>query len=557
MTSMKTGKRSRSMMFTSSSALVLATVLSLTNEAAAFVKPASTAPPLSPTSSSSDGVTAQSYCQPLSAKSNGGDDNFLSNIFKTPTEKSQLEKNVATLCTTLGFSALFLTNPLLPHLPFSEHFSSARAEDELYAKYGGKGFDSSLVDANCLTNKCSLQAKACLQDDPDCRKGLTCTAKCLGDNACITGCFARYGNPNLDNLLKCTIEDNECIKVAILEGGADAYGEEPRSPAPTVQNFDLRNMEGKWYKVVGYNPNYDCYACQRNTFSAPEGGIMDGLNTRAGGILGSLNIGADRLQMDVEFSMPRYLPDGSPEPPSGVRETMVDGSGLQSVGYNQYQTHETMVFDDVKNPLHDLTLGKNGEEKLYSRTAHSEGEMFGLKFWENWYVIGENEPGQDEFKFIYYNGKTRQNTYEGGFIYSRSRSLSPASMEKVYQIAKDAGMNPDQFCKINNGCFEGEDEVMAPTEREGLGSPSNPFRGILASTKVSEFLGVESVAAEPLGPKLSTTISNDYLEGPQGGDARPWWKEAGDYLEDPRKHFQLMQSLREDMPWPEYIRQGN
>lgn len=130
-------------------------------------------------------------------------------------------------------------------------------------------------------------------------------------------------------------------------------------------------------------------------------------------------------------------------------------------------------------------------------------------------------------------------------------------MEKVYQIAKDAGMNPDQFCKINNGCFEGEDEVMAPTEREGLGSPSNPFRGILASTKVSEFLGVESVAAEPLGPKLSTTISNDYLEGPQGGDARPWWKEAGDYLEDPRKHFQLMQSLREDMPWPEYIRQGN
>lgn len=128
-------------------------------------------------------------------------------------------------------------------------------------------------------------------------------------------------------------------------------------------------------------------------------------------------------------------------------------------------------------------------------------------------------------------------------------------MEKVYQIAKDAGMNPDQFCKINNGCFDGEDEVMSPTEREGLGSPSNPFRGILASTKVSEFFGVESVAAEPLGPM--PTISNDYLEGTQGGDAsQPWWKEVGDYLEDPRRHFRLMQSLREEMPWPEYIRQG-
>jgi hypothetical protein len=62
----------------------------------------------------------------------------------------------------------------------------ALAENELSAKYGG-GLDTSLVDQQCLLNKCNLQAKACLQDDPSCRKGLTCTAKCLGDNACITG----------------------------------------------------------------------------------------------------------------------------------------------------------------------------------------------------------------------------------------------------------------------------------------------------------------------------------------------------------------------------------
>lgn len=61
------------------------------------------------------------------------------------------------------------------------------AENELNDKYGG-GLDTSLVDQTCLVDKCSLQAKACLADDPSCRKGLTCTAKCLGDNACITGC---------------------------------------------------------------------------------------------------------------------------------------------------------------------------------------------------------------------------------------------------------------------------------------------------------------------------------------------------------------------------------
>jgi hypothetical protein len=319
---------------------------------------------------------------------------MLSPSLDDPAQKSQLERGVATLCTTLGFSALFLTNPLLPHLPYSTYFSSAHAEDELYAKYGGKGLDTSLVDKDCLVNKCAAQAKACLQDDPDCRKGLTCTAKCLGDNSCITGCFARYGNSNLDGLLKCTIEDNDCIKVAILEGGADARGEEPRSPAPTVRNFDLGSMEGTWYKVAGYNPNYDCYACQRNTFSAPGGGWADAFNGRMSespyanarvptdGLVGAAlsRMGADRLQVDVEFSMPRMnleLDDGGPPPPSGVREKLDSESGLQSVGYNAYSTHETMVFDDAGGG-DAMKLGRSGEEKLYSRTAHSEGEMFGL-----------------------------------------------------------------------------------------------------------------------------------------------------------------------------------
>lgn len=559
-----------------SSVMVLAAVLSIAGgtASAAFVAPSAT-PALSTSAATKVGRSPSR----LSARTEGGGGGFLSGLLSSidenPAAKSRLEKNVATLCTTVGISALFLTNPLLPHLPFN-HYASANAEDELYAKYGGKGLDTSLVDKDCLVNKCSLQAKACFQDDPDCRKGLTCTAKCLGDNACITGCFARYGTPNLDGLLKCTIEDNECIKVAILEGGADKLGEEPASPAPTVRGFDMATMEGTWYKVAGYNPNYDCYACQRNTFSGPEGGWVDGLNDRlersthgnaripTGGLLGGAlgNVGADRLQVDVEFSMPRMLPDGSPPPPSGVRESADGEAGLQSVAYNQYSTHETMVFDKVDNgPMDILTLGKKGNERRYSRTAHSEGEMFGLKFWENWYIIGQNDPGQNEFKFVYYNGKTRQNTYDGAFVYSRTRDLSPSSMEKVYRIAKDAGMNPDQFCKIKNGCFDREiKSAAAAVEREGLGSPSNPFRGILASTRVSQILGVESVAAESVIPK--TTIANEYLRPPAasvtaGRDPKPWWKEVGDYLEDPRRHFRLMDSLRTDMDWPEYIRARN
>ena len=249
------------------------------------------------------------------------------------------------------------------------------AENELSDRYGG-GLDTSLVDQTCLVDKCSLQAKACLADDPSCRKGLTCTAKCLGDNSCITGCMARYGDRNLDNLLKCTIEDNDCIKVAILPGGADKYGEEPRAPIPTVTNFNPRSLEGSWYKVVGFNPNYDCYACQRNSFSPMD---SDSIFSQS-----------NKLQMDVEFSMPHLLPDGSPPPPKNIRETvqMNDASGSMigstSIGLNAYSTHETMVFDKNPNPLDNFVM-KTGtkEEQSFARTAHSEGEMFGLSKYIN------------------------------------------------------------------------------------------------------------------------------------------------------------------------------
>ena len=302
-------------------------------------------------------------------------------------------KQFATAASTAALAATLVFSPL-----------AAFAENELNDKYGGKGFDSSLVDQTCLVDKCSVQAKACLADDPSCRKGLTCTAKCLGDNSCITGCFARFGNKNLDNMLKCTIEDHECIKIAILPGGGDKFGEEPRAPKTTVANFDYKSLEGTWFKVVGFNPNYDCYACQRNTFALPnaEEKAKDATSFVA------LNNNKDPyMNMGVEFSMPHLLPDGTPPPPKQVRESLAvfgkddlrkksgdnkDGTGLLSIGLNEYNTNEVMVFDDAKslekaklsssNDASDkvnlvLNKGKKNEAS-YSRTAHSEGEMFGL-----------------------------------------------------------------------------------------------------------------------------------------------------------------------------------
>ena len=172
------------------------------------------------------------------------------------------------------------------------------------------------------------------------------------------------------------------------------------------------------------------------------------------------------------------------------------------------------------------------------------------EFWENWYVIGENAPGDPDFKFVYYNGKTRQNTYNGAFVYSRTKELSPESMQKVYKIAKDAGMNPDQFCRIRNGCFS--DETIVSEPQSGLGSPTNPFRGILASTRISQLLGVESVAARDVvrrGTPTAKELQPEAINAPTS--KRAWWYNIGDYLENPHRHFEAMDELRVTMEWPE------
>ena len=198
------------------------------------------------------------------------------------------------------------------------------------------------------------------------------------------------------------------------------------------------------------------------------------------------------------------------------------------------------------------------------------------EFWENWYIIGENDADQPEFKFVYYNGKTRQNTYEGAFVYSRTRDLDPSAMKKVYQIASDAGMNPDQFCKIRNGCFNDDGTKMhnQPSNEnsaQDLGLPSNPFRGFLASTKVSQLLGVESVAAEPAYATFLEEPTSDGNSSPTFAktnrirpgrsqssatvnNKRAWWYEVGDYLENPNRHFAAMDELRVTMDWPEDVK---
>ena len=247
---------------------------------------------------------------------------------------------------------------------------------------------------------------------------------------------------------------------------------------------------------------YDCFDCQKNTFA----------------------VNGKSSAVDVDFSM------------------VAKRAGKGEIT-SPLHMKENMDFDDA-------TFRAEGGKMLKSRrTAHTEGRMFGLTFWENWYasayvhphpsiprsltlcsfcrypclwdgyryVIGENKAGEEPFKFVYYTGKTLQNTYSGAFVYARTPYVPEASMAAIQKVARDAGMDPTkvrivfldpycpprffflttlcrcvcQFCRIRNGCFAGSE---APSEAAPqMSSPST--LSVAAAATVGQLAQGDAVGA--------------------------------------------------------------
>ena len=195
---------------------------------------------------------------------------------------------------------------------------------------------------------------------------------------CSTGCFAKFGSPQLDGLLQCSVEKNDCVQVP----GKEKTGWEPDTlndlPAKPLKTFKTSSMQGTWYKNLGLDSRYDCFDCQRNRFNL---------------------IDKNTLGMEALFRIPR------PNYP----------------GYLQSRIEEELHLSDPKgsNPL---------------ATFQSEGQMFGLTFWENWYVLGDTKYykssppqmglissayaasenyKQPDLKLVFYTGHTLQGSYKG------------------------------------------------------------------------------------------------------------------------------------------------
>jgi hypothetical protein len=253
-------------------------------------------------------------------------------------------------------------------------------------------------DVGCFINKCGDQTKQ-LFSNPRGIKGITCLGRCKGEQSCAVRCFAEFGSEDLNNWLSCTIEENDCVKVPKnIDTTAESLGY-----TSTVKKFDPTILVGTWYKTNGLNPNYDLFDCQTNAFKATVGD-------------------ASELDMDIFLRVKR--PD--------------DVGG----GFWENALSEHMVVDAVLEP----------NQPPGSRTMHTEGKMNGLTFDENWYILGQSDGKGDvpAFVLVAYKGHTLQGGYEGSFVYAKEPVLPAAAVPAVKDAATKAGLNWDDYQRIEN-----------------------------------------------------------------------------------------------------------
>jgi len=324
--------------------------------------------------------------------------------FSPPSTKQE------SLCTdiiaptklSISIPAILLSSLLLLSPPaFAASDATATTYDG-FAEYA-KEKKMEQSDVGCFFTKCLPETSA-LFSTPRGVQGITCLGQCKGEQSCATGCFAEYGGPALDGFLGCAVEREGCVKVPKVEGGALQSENDP-GKLKSVTPFDPTTLEGTWYKTDGLNPNYDLFPCQSNVFSPLRGSTID---------------------MDIKLRVARP----------------------NNRGFYDNELSETMVIDE-------------GEGRVGGRTMHTGGQMYGLTFSENWWVVGESDAkSAAPYKLIAYKGHTLQGGYEGAFVYAKTAVLPDTVRAEIKDKFNSVGLDFDAFKRIDNSCPAPKDGVV-------------------------------------------------------------------------------------------------
>ena len=308
------------------------------------------------------------------------------------------------------------------------------------------------ADPNCFFKECGDQTKACFSN-PACLKGITCLGNCRGEQLCATQCFARFGSEKLNSWLGCTLEEKSCVTTGVAQDNRAYYD----NPPPAMKDFTPADLEGEWYKVLGYNPKYDTYPCQINTFTKlPDGGLSN----------------------DILFRVPK--PGGGGAWVNNFVESMADSKGPQNKACTRslhpqpapaactHSPHPQPAPAACTRSLHPQPapaactysllkiprlLPPHFPLRVEQASMTVEGKMFGLTFHEQWYVLGKG----DGYRVVAYKGDTQQGPYEGAFVYTKAKTAltdagGAAMRGEIDTIMRGAGLEPKQLSAIDNAC---------------------------------------------------------------------------------------------------------
>ena len=364
-----------------------------------------------------EALTLSSAFAPSSLKNGFASKTTSLGMFKDDEPNRNFFEEGAKTIATLSLSLAILLGSSTSVI--AETAASTAQQYDGFAEYA-KENQMEKSDVGCFINKCGDQTKN-LFSNPRGIKGVSCLGRCKGEQSCATRCFAEFGSEDLNNWLSCTIEENECVKVPKnVDNSAENKGY-----TNVVKSFDPKSLLGSWYKTDGLNPNYDLFDCQTNTFSLAESDDSE-------------------VDMGIFFRVSRPQTSGG--------------------GFWENSLTEHMVVDAARK-------GDNPS----GRTMHTAGKMYGLAFDENWYILGESDGKGDvpAFKVVAYKGHTLQGNYEGSFVYAKEAVLPAAAVPAVKAVLTNAGLEFNDFTRINNSCPT--DRAALNDEQAGVGTSTTDW----------------------------------------------------------------------------------
>jgi len=250
----------------------------------------------------------------------------------------------------------------------------------------------------CPFTKCGGKMWACARD-AQCRSAIGCVMGCakvlpqggqIAFGGCVQACTMQKPSDDFKAITKC-IFDNKCVDS--MPFPMTAHCKKPQNAKP----IGLKNLEGLWWNVYGYDKTADCQKCQFRSWY--------------------------------------------PKPNSN-KKWIYDDNTLVVDGNNQYFnfTYPNECDASLYEPKDSMTF--------------YWGEELGMGFKEEWWLLDESP----QYMQVYYCLTDLKlhpgHQAEGGVILSRSKSIPESALPKIAEVYKPY-YDFSSLCKNDNSCPSG------------------------------------------------------------------------------------------------------